>query len=165
MYHYYLAPRDKGKGIAMKYYAISNSKDNSFTIITVDDNGKTINEQPLTKRTSDGYLYLPQDVVEATNRRMVGIKFIENNGGQFEVTWREYKAPRTLGVSKNNLEKWMSDDDKAALEAIMKRAYEAKEAARAQQKQPKSELEKAQAQVDKWMKKVNELMNVDVDDE
>lgn len=60
----------------------------------------------------------------------------------------------TTGTSHKKLEDWLNDEDRATYLALVEKAQKAKEDAK---KKPMSKLEKAQKQVEKWMKLVQEL--------
>lgn len=127
-----------------------------FTLIR-DDASKEL----LTKKTGDGYLYMPADVVEATNRRLVSMKLIRE-AGTFELTAKAYKAPRVLGPrAKVSIEEVLSPEELKKYQEA-KAAFEAceaiiKERIKERQNKPLTELEKAQRAYEKALAKLEAL--------
>ena len=101
------------------------------------------------KRTSDGYIILTPN---AANRKNINEKnaerfFAENPDGCIELT---YKATRKIGqvtkLPNAKLISYLSEEDQAEYKAIIERAMAAREADR---KKPMTELEKAQARLER----------------
>lgn len=112
-----------------------------------------------TKRTADGYIILTPN---AANRKCVNEKnaekfFAENPDGKIELT---YKATRTLGAAgpkmpNAKLISYLSEEEQEEYKAIIARAVAAKEA---DKKKPMTELEKAQAAVERAKAKYAKLL-------
>ena len=101
------------------------------------------------KRTSDGYIILTPN---AANRKNINEKnaerfFAENPDGCIELT---YKATRKIGqvtkLPNAKLISYLSEEDQAEYKAIIERAMAAREADR---KKPMTDLEKAQARLER----------------
>ena len=146
----------------MKYYIQSNPQaKHGFELVKVDDNGDEI-IVALDKKTADDYLYLPEDVVSATNRRLIGINGIKKaNVERYELTTKEYHEPRVLGPRPANgeprkkLEDYMTDEEKAIIAGIIAKAKERRE--EATKREPMTELEKAQRAYERALAKLNNL--------
>lgn len=140
----------------MKYYTQFNtSAKHNYELVCVDDDmSETI--VPLNRKTTDNFLYLPDTCVRDTNRRLISIAMIERSGDvRFEITPKEYREARTLtGMSKKGLEDWLEGDDKVLYLELVEKAKKAREEAM----RPRTEVEKAMAQVEKWKRKLEELM-------
>lgn len=130
--------------------------DGVFTLIRDD-----ASEELLTKKTSDGYLYMPADVVEATNRRLVSMKLIKE-AGTFELTPKAYKAPRVLGPrTKVSIEEVLSPEELKKYQEA-KAAFEMwevtiKERIKEKQNRPLTELEKAEREYEKALARLEAL--------
>ena len=134
----------------MKYYVQRNENARfGLECVAVDENGVE-KVFALNKKTTDNYLFLPDECVIATNRKLVGIKIVkEANVDRYEITQRE----RLATTSTKKLEDYMNDEDKATYLAIIERAKKAKEEA----SKPMTELEKAQRAYDKALAKLEAL--------
>lgn len=115
------------------------------------------------KYTTDGYLHLSPN---AANRKLTNAKklekAIEENG---ELVITGYKATRTIGstgtrLPNEKLISYLPEELQAEYKAIIARAIEAREAAKAQPKTEKEKLEakiaKAKAALEKLMAQVSE---------
>ena len=123
-----------------------------YEIVTTLDNGEVVVRE-LNRKTTDNYIYMPDDVVQTTNRRLIGIALIEKSmkDGEFEVEAKEYRAPRVLGPRDENgnhkkLEDYLTDEEKATIAKIMAEAKKRKEA---DKPKPLTELEKAKREYER----------------
>lgn len=145
----------------MKYFITPNTlTKHGFELIKVDENGiETV--VALDKKTADDYLYLPDDVVKATNRRLIGINGIKKaNVERYELTVKEYHEPRVLGPRDNSqprkkLEDYLTDEEKAIIEDLMNKAKARKEA---DKPKPLTEVEKAKIAAQKAQAKYEALL-------
>ena len=141
----------------MKYFAqLNTNAKHNYELICVDDNGnETI--LPLNKKTTDNYLYMPECVVNDTNRRLVSIAMIEKSkADRFEITPKEHKEPRKLDMTnRKGLEEYLEGEDKEMYLALVEKAKKARE--EANKKAPMSDLEKAMRAVERAQAKLAEL--------
>lgn len=142
----------------MKYYVQFNEQaKHKYELVVVDEVG---NEEivALNKKTTDNYLHLPEDCVNATNRRLISIAMIEKaNVDRFEITEKEFKAPRVLGpktdTNRKQLEDYLEGEEREMFIELLEKAKKARE--EANKKMPMSKEEKllrriarAQAELD-----------------
>lgn len=100
----------------------------------------------------DYWLKLPAN---SCNRVWVSCAKVDKAAGQCVDYGDVVKQPRaTTGASRKRLEDWLNDEDRAMYLVLVEKAQKAKEDAK---KKPMSKLEKAQKQVEKWTKLVQEL--------
>lgn len=146
----------------MKYFIqINPQAKHGFELVKVANDGQeTI--VALDKKTADDYLYLPQDVVDATNRRLIGINGIKKaNVERYELTTKEYREPRVLGPRPANgeprkkLDEYMTEEEKATIADILAKAKARRD--EATKKEPMTELEKAQRAYERALAKLNNL--------
>lgn len=89
--------------------------------VEITENGENV--IALNKKTTDDYLHLPENPF---NRRLIGIKFLDKQGDEWEVTYRDAK-PRTTSTTpktttpKNDIREFMTDDEKAIYDDLMKK--------------------------------------------
>lgn len=145
----------------MKYFIQLNPlTKHGFELVEVKNDGTEI-VRALDKKTADDYLYLPDDVVKATNRRLIGMNAIKKaNVERFELTVKEYKEPRVLGPRDNStprkkLEDYLTDEEKATIAEIMEKAKARKEA---DKPKPLSEIDKARLAAEKAKAKYEALL-------
>lgn len=146
----------------MKYFIQLNATaKHGYDLVKVDEKGKeTI--VSLDKKTADDYLYLPDDVVKATNRKLIGINAIKKSGAtRYELTVKEYREPRVLGPRtesgpRKKLEDYLTDDEKATIAAIMEKAKERREA---DKPVPLTPLEKARREYERKKAAYEKLMS------
>lgn len=136
----------------MKYFIQLNATaKHGYELVKVDENGKEI-IVALDKKTADDYLYLPDDVVKATNRRLIGINGIKKSGAtRYELTMKEYHEPRVLGPrtesgSTKKLIDYLTDEEKATIEKLMAVAKERREAEKSKAMSP---IEKARKEYER----------------
>lgn len=146
----------------MKYYIQqSETAKHGFELVKIDENGNEIIEK-LDRKTADDYLYLPDDVVKATNRRLIGINAIKKaNVQRYELTAKEYKEPRVLGQRTENgstkkLIDYLTDEEKATIENLMKLAKERRDAEKSKAMSP---LEKARREYERKKAIYEKLMS------
>ena len=99
-------------------------------------------------------LVLPEN---PSNRKYFSSKKVEAAGGEIEL---EYKESRTLGprsesTPRKALEDYLEGEDRELYLALVEKAKKARE--EAHKKVPLTPLQKAEKEVEKWMKKVEEL--------
>ena len=144
----------------MKYFIQLNATaKHGYELVKVDEKGdETIVK--LDKKTADDYLYLPDDVVKATNRRLIGINGIKKaNVERYELTVKEYHEPRVLGprteggVTKKLID-YLTDEEKATIEKLMAVAKERREAEKSKAMSP---VEKARREYERAMAKYEKL--------
>ena len=146
----------------MKVYIRHNATTKTgYEVVSTLDNGEVVVTE-LNRKTTDNYLYMPDHVVQATNRRLIGIALIEKSmkDGEFEVEAKEYRAPRVLGPRDENgnhkkLEDYLTDEEKSIIANIMAEAKKRKEA---DKPKPLTEVEKAQREYEKAKAKLEKLM-------
>lgn len=116
----------------MTYYIQYNENSKHHYDVVRPDGSVT----ELTSKTTDNYLKMPSDVAEATNRRLVSIKMIENNmkNGQFELTVSDrvrQTSTSEIKVSKNTaIEddlKYLSDEEQEVFKSLMAKIKKARE--------------------------------------
>lgn len=112
-----------------------------------------------TKLTSDGYYILTPNAAnrKCLNKAKTDAYFVENPNGEIPLT---YKATRTFDGTSSKLPNakliaYLDEELQAEYKAIIDRAIEAKNAAKAQ---PMTELEKAQAKVKKAQEALAKLL-------
>lgn len=116
----------------------------------MDDNGVTTELVP----NADYYVKLPANTC---NRVWVSCAKVDKAPGQCIDYGDEVKQARVLGPRSEQTKKLMdyaTDEERATIEAILSRCRERKAA---DKPAPKTELEKAKAQMEKWTNKVKEL--------
>lgn len=142
----------------MKYFITYNPQSkHGFQLVKVyDDNREEICN--LDKKTTDDYLYLPEDVVKTTNRRLISMAMIKKaNVERFEITAKEYREPRVLGPRNENstprkkLEEYLTDDEKSIIADLIAKAKARREA---DKPKPLTEKEKLQRQLAKLQEKL-----------
>ena len=141
----------------MKYFAqLNTNAKHNYELVCVDDNGNEI-ILPLNKKTTDNYLYMPECVVNDTNRRLVSIAMIEKSkADRFEINPKEHKEPRKLDMTnRKGLEEYLEGEDKEMYLALIEKAKKARE--EANKKAPMSDLEKAMRAVERAQAKLAEL--------
>ena len=108
----------------------------------------------LNKKTTDNYLYLPEQCVKDTNRRLISIKMI-SGVEMYEITPKEYHEPRTLSTNTKSLMDYLNDEDKAIFTQLIEKAKKARE--EATKKEVLTPVEKAQRAVERAMAKLKAL--------
>lgn len=114
-------------------------------VVSID---KTYPNEPTT-------LILPEN---PSNRKYFSSKKVDAAGGEIELTYKESKTlgPRTESVTpRKGLEEYLDEDDKALYLALVEKAKKNRE--EANKKVPLTPLQKAEREVEKWLKKVEEL--------
>lgn len=129
----------------MKYFIDKSSTAKSgIMVVAVADDGTEAFED-LNKRTSDGYVYLPDYVVSATNRRMFCIKRALEATGRYALTQVAFKEARVLNnnpARNKPLEDFLEGEERELFLKLKAKAEKAKEEAI---NHVPTELEKAQA--------------------
>lgn len=99
-------------------------------------------------------LVLPEN---PSNRKYFSSKKVDAAGGEIELTYKESKTfgPRTESTPKKSLEEYLDDEDKALYLALVEKAKKNRE--EANKKVPLTPLQKAEREVERWMKKVEAL--------
>lgn len=145
----------------MKYFIQQNPQSKyGYELVKVADDGQETVEQ-LNRKTPDHYLYLPDDVKADTNRTFIGINLLnKTNSYRYELTPKEYRAPRVLGSYTNGeprkkLEDYLTDDEKAIIEDLMTKAKARREE---EAKKAQDPVEKARREYEKALAKYNALM-------
>lgn len=118
--------------------------DNSVDVMYIE---KTYPNEPYT-------LVLPQN---PSNRKYFNSKKVDAAGGSIELTYKESKVlgPRAEGGEpRKKLEDYMSDEEKATIQAIMEAARKRRE--EATKKVPMSPVEKAKRAYERAMAKYEE---------
>lgn len=107
----------------------------------------------LNKKTTDNYLHLPENEF---NRRLIGMNFLEKQGDEWEVTYRDV-APRTPSTEpstpRKGLEEYLEGDEKELYLALVKKAIENRE------KIKNDPIAKAKAKYEAALKAYEALMN------
>ena len=121
----------------MKYFITTNSASkHGYDFIVEDENGARTSIE-LTRKTTDGYIHLPDQSHEVLNRKL--LKFTDFEAyDEYEITRREGRSinrSTTTGVTtstkapKKNIEEWLTDDEKAIyMDLIAKAERRAKKA-------------------------------------
>lgn len=95
-----------------------------FDWIEIDENGNE-NVIELSKKTTDNYLYLPENEF---NRRLIGINFLENHideNGEWIVVERSVKSDnKSVKSEKKGLEEYLEGDERELFVSLMKKAME-----------------------------------------
>lgn len=145
----------------MKYFITLNPlTKHGFELVKVDDEGNTT-YHCLDRKTPDDYLYLPDDVVKATNRRLIGMNAVRKaNVERYELTVKEYREPRVLGPRDNTaprkkLEDYLTEEEKSIIAKIME---ECKKRREADKPKPLTEIEKAKIAAEKAQAKYERLL-------
>lgn len=145
----------------MKYYVQKNTeRKHGYELVIIDDAGSE-SIQDLPRKTPDNCLYMPDEIINAVNRKFVSINMLEKAGqDRFELTYREPREPRNLSKPLTN---YMSDEDKIAFanaQKIIEEIIEKAKIAKANDKvKPLTALEKAQLAVKKAQAKLDALLN------
>lgn len=146
----------------MKYYIQPNATaKHGYELVKIDDNGNEV-VMALDKKTTDNYLYMPDEVINATNRRLVGINGIKKaNVERYELTPKEYKEPRVLGSHSNGeprkkLDEYLTQEEKDILTELLARAKARRE--EATKKVPLTPLEKARREYERKKATYEKLM-------
>lgn len=114
----------------------------------MEDQGNIVEVTP----NKDYWLKLPAN---SCNRVWVSCAKVDKAADQCVDYGTIVKQPRTVTeASHKKLEDWLNDEDRATYLALIEKAQKAKENAK---RKPMSDLEKAQKQVEKWTKLVQEL--------
>ena len=126
----------------MKVYKINDT-------FYMEDNNNTVAIEP----NQDNYLKLPQN---SCNRVWVSCKKVESAPNQTLDYGDAVKIPRVLGPYNHGkkLEDYMTPEEKAIIDEIMAKCKERKEA---DKPKPLTELEKAEREFERAMKKLETL--------
>ena len=115
----------------MKYYIQKNAQaKHGYELVKMSDNGD-VEIIALNKKTTDNYLHLPEEVVTATNRRLIGMALLAKEGDMYELTTKEPHEPRKLAPSGNGkkLLEYATDEERKTIEAIIAKCKERREKA------------------------------------
>ena len=138
----------------MKYYTKQNSNTkHGYELVAIDHNGHETTFE-LNKKTTDNYLYLPEQCVKDTNRRLISMKMISTSD-MYEITPKEYHEPRTLSTNTTSLMDYLNDEDRAIFTQLIEKAKKARE--EATKKEALTPVEKAQRAVERAMAKLKAL--------
>lgn len=109
---------------------LNNSAKYGYELVITNDDGTT-EVRALNQKTTDGYLRLPQDVYDATNKHYVSLKMLESlNGDDYVIETQAAKRnnkPKNSTTSTRgfNMLDWLDDADKETYNALMKKALHA----------------------------------------
>lgn len=109
---------------------LNNSAKYGYELVVTHDDGTT-EVRALNQKTTDGYLRLPQDVYDATNKHYVSLKMLESlNGDDYVIetqTAKRNNKPKNSTTSTRgfNMLNWLDDADKETYNALMKKALHA----------------------------------------
>lgn len=119
--------------------------------VEIDENGNE-NIIDLNKKTTDNYLYLPENEF---NRRLIGMNFLEKQGDEWEVTMRNStpKISNNQTTIKKGLEEYLDDDDKALYLALVEKAIQNRD------KMKNDPVAKAKAKYEAALKAYEALLN------
>ncbi len=119
------------RGIGMEFKVkLNKSAKYGYELLVTHDDGTT-EVRPLNQKTTDGYLRLPQDVYDATNKHYVSLKMLESlNGDDYvietQVTKRNNKSKNSTTSARGfSMLDWLDDNDKETYNALMKKALHA----------------------------------------
>lgn len=117
----------------------------------MEDGQEVVRE--LNKKTTDNYLHLPENEF---NRRLIGMNFLEKQGDEWEVTYRDV-APRTPSMNasapRKGLEEYLEGDEKELYLALVKKAIENRDRLK------NDPIAKAKAKYEAALKAYEALMN------
>lgn len=147
----------------MTYYIVSNPQSkHGYDLQYVNDKGIVVKTVELRRKTTDNFLWLPEDCVAETNRKCISMAMIAKSGEtHFEVEPKEYREPRQLGSNNGGkkLFDYLSDDDKILYLELVDRARKAREAANrplTPVEKAKRAMERAQATYEKLLREAEE---------
>lgn len=108
----------------MKQYRIRKSNESKLGYeLAISDNGKVSTIQ-LNRKTTDNYLYMPDEVISATNRRLISMAMIDKTletNDEFVITSKAPTIKSPNGTTKKSSTKWtefLTDEEKKTIEDI-----------------------------------------------
>lgn len=109
----------------MKTYAIRKGEGKLGYELAICDNGK-VTTIDLIRKTTDNYLYMPDEVVKDTNRKLISMAMVDKaleTNDEFEIIAKSVSA-KTASAPKTSKSwiNYLTDDEKALIEELKARA-------------------------------------------
>ena len=94
--------------------------------MTINENGETESVRELTRKTTDGYLYLPEDVVNTLNRKLIGMKKLSETGTPFELTISDKAHPSGKKAMKlEDIQRYLTEKEYNTYLTLFTKAHDA----------------------------------------